>query len=207
MNNLNVRGRQVEFLSTKKGSLNDEERGWVEEVCEDAFVHYAAIAKLFTANGNTWDYTGVIGGLVLLSEANLQNVEAHYLRIVDLKAWSPHNALSFEQEFYQNFVYYEVNPWLHVFEMNEGIAALSFANENEAKEFLIEVEKCKVEEPKEFLKNKVGKAQMDMISYPSVAQSGIHTGKQEKIVDAIAPGNRKNSKKDKKKKKKKKGFF
>ena len=36
MDSVTVNGRQAKFLKTTKGSLlNDEERGWVEEVFED----------------------------------------------------------------------------------------------------------------------------------------------------------------------------
>jgi len=207
MEAINAHGRQVKYLVSTKGTLNDEERGWIEEVLNDCKVlffffplldsrtrrrtiatvhetylvfrcpqiHNMAIAKLYTSDPGRghWEFTGCIGGTAVVTEHGLYGVPSHYLRMVDLLAWNPvrplplpffmdnifsslkkkkkNNALQFEQEMYQGFVYQRLTRFLHVFEMNEGIAALSFADDAEADRFFDAVQMCISTLPKDVL--------------------------------------------------------
>eukprot|EP01096_Ripella_sp_DP13-Kostka_P003749 TRINITY_DN1559_c0_g1_i1.p1 TRINITY_DN1559_c0_g1~~TRINITY_DN1559_c0_g1_i1.p1 ORF type:complete len:208 (+),score=78.81 TRINITY_DN1559_c0_g1_i1:43-666(+) len=206
MEGINAHGRQVKYLKSVAGTLNDEERGWVEEVLQDCKIHEMAIAKLYTWDQGRgyWEYTGCIGGTAVVTEHGLYGVPAHYLRMADLLAWNPNNALMFEQEMYQNFVYHKTRPYLHVFEMNEGMAALSFSDVTEADRFYDAVQMCISTLPKDVLKPVAAPIVTEAISHPAEARSGLHGGKVEKVADLNAPGIRKI---DAQGKKKKKGFF
>lgn len=201
MDSCTTNGIKANFLHHKSGLLNDEERGWVEEALQHCeIMHAVGIARLYTADPRKrqWEYTGAYGAAAVVTESNLQNVPSHYIRIIDLKAWNPHNALLFEQEFYNGFQILcpRGYPFFHVFEMNEGLGALSFACNKEAEVFFRAVRYCARTEPKQviaeqgFVMSRVRQAvENTAISVPSMAMSSTHS---EKI--SLMPTNQKKKK-------------
>lgn len=55
--------------------------------------------------------------------------------------------MTFSQEFYQNFDYHSPREFFHIFEIDSCVAGFSFADEQEAREFLNKVNRCKTSPP------------------------------------------------------------
>ena len=56
-------------------------------------VHAKAVARLFVAKPESldegWLYTGMVGGLTLSTETNMQMNCYHLIRLIDLDGWTP----------------------------------------------------------------------------------------------------------------------
>eukprot|EP01119_Soliformovum_irregulare_P007786 TRINITY_DN2026_c0_g1_i1.p1 TRINITY_DN2026_c0_g1~~TRINITY_DN2026_c0_g1_i1.p1 ORF type:complete len:447 (-),score=124.03 TRINITY_DN2026_c0_g1_i1:24-1247(-) len=72
-----------------------------------------------------------------------RSYDSYYLRLVDMNTLG----VSFEQEFYSNFLYFSPKPYFHAFETNDTIAGLSFADQREAQQFFSSVITCKTKQP------------------------------------------------------------
>jgi len=94
------------------------------------------VCRLYTSENDNWEYSGKCGAMFLLADSNLKT---HFLRLLDTSSGN----MLFEQEFYDNFSYSTLNDWLHIFENDKSVIGLSFADEQEAKEFLNCVNQCK----------------------------------------------------------------
>jgi len=94
------------------------------------------VCRVYKAEGDNWEYTGKCGAIVLVADSNLK---CHHLKLVD----SSSGNMLWEQELYDNFNYNALNDWLHTFENDSSVIGLSFADEQEAKEFLTNVIQCK----------------------------------------------------------------
>jgi hypothetical protein len=73
-------------------SFNAEDIAWMDTVLSLAqTVHTKAVVRLYICrpSAGQWIYTGFVGGAAVVTEANLQLVCAHYLRLVDLEGWNP----------------------------------------------------------------------------------------------------------------------
>ncbi|EED19399.1 actin associated protein Wsp1, putative [Talaromyces stipitatus ATCC 10500] len=91
------------------------------------------VARLYVAHPNPqkWTYTGLQGAAVL---ANDLVGHTFWLKLVDV---SPANrGVLWDQEIYDGFDYNQDRVFFHTFELEECAAALSFADEKEAKTFL-----------------------------------------------------------------------
>jgi len=125
--------------------FNAEELAWSSRVLDMAqVIHAMGVARLYICEPNTrqWKFTGLYGGLAIVTESTPQMQCAHFIRLIDLDAWNPNLAVIMEQELYENFKYHELKPWFHTFEMNDCMAGLSFTSEVEAKSFHEKVLYC-----------------------------------------------------------------
>lgn len=128
-----------------KYAMNTEECDWVTSVLDSCRrIHATAIVRLYTCKpGETkWTYRGLWGTAAIVTEADLRMACAHFIRIVDLDGFNPNSSVMLQQELYPGFVYKELTPWFHVFEMTKYLAGLSFAKEEAAKLFKAQVEYC-----------------------------------------------------------------
>jgi hypothetical protein len=109
-------------------SLDENETNAIIEAFDSdrVSVWSIAVTKLYKAQQNQWNYTGVTGVAVMLSEDNF-----NYIRILDLKT----KKVLFEQELYDYFEYHNPTTFFHTFETNNFVAGLSFADEEEADVF------------------------------------------------------------------------
>lgn len=87
-----------------------------------------------------WNYSGMMGALTLCTD---RTYESYFIRLLDVQDYS----VQFEQEFYNNFLYFSPRPYFHAFETNDGIGGFSFADQKEAQQFFSEVIKCKTKSP------------------------------------------------------------
>jgi hypothetical protein len=73
-------------------SFNAEELEWIGrtlDLCQK--IHALAVARLYVCKpgSKNWRYTGLMGGLAIVTESNLQMASAHFLRLIDLEGWNP----------------------------------------------------------------------------------------------------------------------
>ncbi|KAK8250769.1 hypothetical protein HDK77DRAFT_425565 [Phyllosticta capitalensis] len=104
--------------------LSDEDKQTVKRTVPKASnkIHAVAVAKLYIAypNRQRWTYTGLQGAAVL---ANDLVGNTFWIKLVDIS------------EIYDTFQYNQDRTFFHTFELEECMAALSFADEKEAKQF------------------------------------------------------------------------
>eukprot|EP01090_Pellita_catalonica_P014596 TRINITY_DN3762_c0_g2_i3.p1 TRINITY_DN3762_c0_g2~~TRINITY_DN3762_c0_g2_i3.p1 ORF type:complete len:421 (+),score=99.30 TRINITY_DN3762_c0_g2_i3:86-1348(+) len=106
-------------------SLNAEERAVLSRSAEGTIID-SAVARLYEGQGSSWQYNNVMGAVTLLESEG-----SHYICVYDLN-----NGTSlFEQELYHHFEYNSPRPFFHVFEGDENVYGLSFADESEASKF------------------------------------------------------------------------
>ncbi|KAI9779197.1 MAG: hypothetical protein M1816_003654 [Peltula sp. TS41687] len=95
-------------------------------------IHAVAVARLYIAypDRQRWTDTGLQGAAVL---ANDLVGNTYWLKLVDI---SPSNrGVIWDQEIYDGFSYNQDRTFFHSFELEECLAALSFVDEKEAKQF------------------------------------------------------------------------
>jgi hypothetical protein len=118
-------------------AINDSERQMVQSACPGLTIHCTAIVRFYQAEGNEWQQKG-LGAAAVASDST-----SHYLKLVDLN----NGEVTFSQEFYQNFDYHSPREFFHIFEIDSCVAGFSFADEQEAREFLNKVDRCKTSPP------------------------------------------------------------
>ena len=96
---------------------------------------------------NEWEYTNIVGGLALVTEANLQNQCSHFIRIIDLNGFNPNKSTIFQQEFYFGMRYSKDSDFFHSFEGTNILIGLSFASVPEADYFFEKVQYCLTHKP------------------------------------------------------------
>jgi len=117
--------------------LNASERSQAQEVLGPSCqVRSLAVARLYKTFGSGWDYTQFMGAAAIVSD---QDKNANFLRLVDFASMQ----VTFEQEFYDGFLYSAPKPWFHAFEADDCVAGLSFADSKEAQQFYNAVNACK----------------------------------------------------------------
>lgn len=90
-------------------------------------VSFAAVARLYKASDSgSWYYPNIWGGVALVTDGT-----SSYIRIVDLSG----GALLYEQELYEKFDYNFAKPFFHVFEGDDCVHGLSFADVSDATTF------------------------------------------------------------------------
>ncbi|KAL5341462.1 hypothetical protein BJX70DRAFT_358851 [Aspergillus crustosus] len=96
-------------------------------------IHAVAVARLYVAypDPHRWTYTGLQGAVVL---ANDLVGRTFWLKLVDVSPAS--RGVIWDQEIYENFPYNQDRTFFHTFELDDCPAALSFADEKEAKTFI-----------------------------------------------------------------------
>ena len=114
-------------------------------------VHAMGVARLYVCKERerVWNYTGLMGAVVIITESNCQMMCSHFIRLIDLEAWNPIGAVCFEQELYEGIEYRALTPFFHTFEIDNYVAGLSFASEEEAEFFLGQVQFCIENDPQE----------------------------------------------------------
>ncbi|OAK98146.1 WH1-domain-containing protein [Phaeosphaeriaceae sp. SRC1lsM3a] len=114
--------------------LSDEDKQTVKRTVPKSAnkIHAVAVAKLYIAypDRHRWTYTGFQGAAVL---ANDLVGNTFWLKLVDI---SPSNrGVIWDQEIYDTFSYNQDRVFFHTFELEDCLAAFSFADEKEAKTF------------------------------------------------------------------------
>ncbi|CEL01899.1 Putative Actin regulatory protein [Aspergillus calidoustus] len=96
-------------------------------------IHAVAVARLYVAypDPHRWTYTGLQGAVVL---ANDLVGRTFWLKLVDVSPAG--KGVIWDQEIYENFQYNQDRTFFHTFELDDCPAALSFADEKEAKTFI-----------------------------------------------------------------------
>lgn len=117
--------------------------------------HSLAIARLYLCKEgeNKWKYTGLLGVAAIVTEANLQNNAAHFLRLVDIHGFNPNKSVIFEQEIYPGMEYHKDTNFFHSFEVDGYMAGFSFVKEEEADFFYKLVHECIDEAPNNTVNN------------------------------------------------------
>jgi len=120
--------------------LNETERKAIEgAIGSNCYIHCSAAVRLYfaPAGSNYWTYTQLMGVAILLTDRTLNS---YFIRLLDLNT----KETLFQQEFYNNFQYVSTSKqWFHVFEIADGIAGFSFADQTEAQRFFSSVITCK----------------------------------------------------------------
>jgi len=96
----------------------------------------SSVVRLYNAlNGSSqWQYSGLIGAATICGDAG-----TYFVRLIDLNSMK----VTFQQEFYTNFLYSSPTQWFHAFETDSGVVGLSFADQQEATRFFSVVITCK----------------------------------------------------------------
>ncbi|KAF1916839.1 hypothetical protein BDU57DRAFT_517180 [Ampelomyces quisqualis] len=114
--------------------LSDEDKQTVKRTVPKSAnkIHAVAVAKLYIAypDRHRWTYTGLQGAAVL---ANDLVGNTFWLKMVDISA--SNRGVIWDQEIYDTFSYNQDRVFFHTFELEDCLAALSFADEKEAKTF------------------------------------------------------------------------
>ncbi|KAH9864763.1 hypothetical protein IAQ61_008708 [Plenodomus lingam] len=114
--------------------LSDEDKQTVKRTVPKSAnkIHAVAVAKLYVAypDRHRWTYTGLQGAVVL---ANDLVGHTFWLKLVDISPAS--RGVIWDQEIYDTFSYNQDRVFFHTFELENCLAALSFADEKEAKTF------------------------------------------------------------------------
>eukprot|EP01096_Ripella_sp_DP13-Kostka_P002716 TRINITY_DN1368_c0_g2_i1.p1 TRINITY_DN1368_c0_g2~~TRINITY_DN1368_c0_g2_i1.p1 ORF type:complete len:344 (-),score=126.18 TRINITY_DN1368_c0_g2_i1:138-1091(-) len=141
-----VHGVGCEIITANSSqTLNVEEGNWLSRVLDTARrVHAVGVVRVYFCKigESTWTYNGLYGGAAIVTESNLQNACAHFIRVVDLDGFNPNTSAFLQQEMYAGFTYKKLTPWFHAFEMSKGVAGLSWVSEQEAEEFYQAVQYC-----------------------------------------------------------------
>ena len=116
------------------GLLSDVDRQTVKRTVPSASnkIQAVAIARLYIAHPNRqrWTYTGLQGAAVL---ANDTVGNTFWIKLVDI---SPANrGVIWDQEIYDTFQYNQDRVFFHSFELEQCMAAFSFVDEKEARQF------------------------------------------------------------------------
>ncbi|EHK43045.1 hypothetical protein TRIATDRAFT_225181 [Trichoderma atroviride IMI 206040] len=114
--------------------LNDDDKDTVKRFVpkQSNKIQAVAVAKLYVAypNRSKWTYTGLQGAVVL---ANDLVGNTYWLKLVDI---SPSNrGVIWDQEIFDSWSYNQDRTFFHTFELEECLAALSFVDEKEARQF------------------------------------------------------------------------
>lgn len=86
----------------------------------------SSVARLYKGVGSTWEYTKKWGGIALVKDG-----AQHHLKLVSLDKES----VEWQQELYDGFEYKNPKPFFHVFEGDDAVYGLSFANDGDAGTF------------------------------------------------------------------------
>ncbi|EAT85313.2 hypothetical protein SNOG_07847 [Parastagonospora nodorum SN15] len=125
--------------------LSDEDKQTVKRTVPKSAnkIHAVAVAKLYIAypDRHRWTYTGLQGAAVL---ANDLVGNTFWLKMVDISRGArrktddmqaANRGVIWDQEIYDTFSYNQDRVFFHTFELEDCLAALSFADEKEAKTF------------------------------------------------------------------------
>lgn len=126
-------------------SLSEEEMQWVNRVLESSQItHAICVARFFVCKlgESEWTYTKMRGALCVVSESNLVMQCGHFLRLIDIDAFNPNNALFMEQEIYAGMKFVKQSPVFYTFEMDDCVGGLQFVVEKEAQMVAEKVEFC-----------------------------------------------------------------
>ncbi|KAK4102072.1 WH1-domain-containing protein [Parathielavia hyrcaniae] len=115
--------------------LSDDDRETVRRFVpkQTNKIHAVAVARLYVAypNRSKWTDTGLQGAVIL---ANDLVGNTFWIKMVDI---SPGNrGVIWDQEIFENWSYNQDRVFFHTMELEECLAALSFVDEKEAKQFL-----------------------------------------------------------------------
>ncbi|KAF2130939.1 WH1-domain-containing protein [Dothidotthia symphoricarpi CBS 119687] len=114
--------------------LSDEDKQTVKRTVPKSAnkIHAVGVAKLYIAypDRHRWTYTGLQGAAVL---ANDTVGNTFWIKMVDISAAG--RGVIWDQEIYDTFAYNQDRVFFHTFELEDCLAALSFADEREAKMF------------------------------------------------------------------------
>jgi len=118
-------------------SLTNDESNMLDKSVEpNKLSKSKVVVRMYRANGGNWEYTGTLGALVVVSDFNANN---YFIKILNVD----NGSVQWEHEFYENLNYQPLNGWLHSFESENGVVGFSFAEEQEAREFLETINTCK----------------------------------------------------------------
>ncbi|KAL6410350.1 component of actin cortical patches LAS17 [Ilyonectria robusta] len=114
--------------------LNEDDKDTVKRFVpkQSNKIQAVAVARLYVAYPNRlkWTYTGLQGAIVL---ANDLVGHTYWIKMVDI---SPSNrGVIWDQEIFDTWSYNQDRTFFHTFELEECLAALSFIDEKEAKQF------------------------------------------------------------------------
>ena len=114
--------------------LSDHDKETVKRIVPKASnkIQAVAVARLYVVlpNSNRWTYTGLQGAAVL---ANDLVGNTFWIKLIDI---SPGNrGVIWDQEIYDTFQYNQDRTFFHSFELEQCMAALSFVDEKEARQF------------------------------------------------------------------------
>lgn len=114
--------------------LTDHDKQTVKRIVPKASnkIQAVAVARLYVVppGRNRWTYTGLQGAAVLSNDL-IGNT--FWIKLVDI---SPANrGVIWDQEIYDSFQYNQDRTFFHSFELEECMAALSFVDEKEARQF------------------------------------------------------------------------
>lgn len=94
----------------------------------------SGIARLYYGQGGSWKYSKIIGAATLISDYSADNGSTpvtSYIIIANPKDGS----VLFTQELFEGFEYVTPKPFFHCFDSENGIAALSFAENSNPEKF------------------------------------------------------------------------
>eukprot|EP01096_Ripella_sp_DP13-Kostka_P011718 TRINITY_DN478_c0_g1_i1.p1 TRINITY_DN478_c0_g1~~TRINITY_DN478_c0_g1_i1.p1 ORF type:complete len:510 (+),score=287.34 TRINITY_DN478_c0_g1_i1:54-1532(+) len=110
-------------------ALNDSDWSIIEnQFGESDEMFCAGAARLYSSDGSAWDFTGIFGAAVLISNGN-----SYFLKIVSLDPGT--KKTFFYQELYYNFEYNKDRAWFYTFESDDTTYGLSFSDEGDASTF------------------------------------------------------------------------
>lgn len=132
-----VNGISVKDLLATKSTLSREEINWMIAALENCKIHAMGVAKLKTGGINQ----GFCGASIV-SERNLVGVYCHFIRCIDLSAFSPLQSTMVEQQLHPQFsVTYEGSAQL-TFSCKQRYISLHFKDHEECKKFYRRTQGC-----------------------------------------------------------------
>eukprot|EP01095_Lingulamoeba_sp_RSL-Kostka_P014257 TRINITY_DN616_c0_g1_i1.p1 TRINITY_DN616_c0_g1~~TRINITY_DN616_c0_g1_i1.p1 ORF type:complete len:364 (+),score=154.40 TRINITY_DN616_c0_g1_i1:141-1232(+) len=188
---LQVNGLGCEHIQQEGKSMNIEEQQWVDRVLDSCRqVHAVGVVRFYVCKPgeNTWTKTGLFGCAAVVTEANLRNSCAHFIRLIDLDGFNPNTSVMVQQELYRGMKYIQQTPFFHTFEMSKYIAGISFVDEQEAKLFSEKVEYCLNTSAKEIVEDDYDKKER---VYKLVGDNGwrqANDGMSIKVAKKYAEG-------------------
>lgn len=126
---------QVQAVCT---SLEKADKKWLYEAIENCKIHALGAVHILLNGMNKGRY-----GVAVLTETNMQNIVCHFIRAVDLHAFSPIRAIVFEQQLYMGMVYSPnpQRPSEHSFNLKDANIILRFESLEESQRFYSNVQR------------------------------------------------------------------
>jgi len=132
-----VHGIQIKDLIAQKSTFSKEEIRWMIDALENCKIHAMGIAKL-TTGGVSQGFCGA----AVVSERNMQGVMVHFIRCIDLNAFTPIMANMLEQQIYPGLNVGVISRNTLSFPCAGRLCYLQFRDDHECDKFTQKYQGC-----------------------------------------------------------------